>query len=33
MAIVAHFAGRLYGRRSHRYRRIVQGVRELVSEE
>lgn len=33
IAIVAHFAGRLYGRRSHKYRRLVQGVRELVSEE
>jgi len=31
IAIVAHFAGRLYGRRSHRYRRLVQGVRRLVS--
>jgi len=33
IAIVAHFAGKLYGRRSHKYRRLVQGVRELVSEE
>ena len=33
IAIVAHFAGRLYGRRSHKYRRLVQGVKGLVSEE
>ncbi|RDD53415.1 MAG: IS607 family transposase [Candidatus Korarchaeota archaeon NZ13-K] len=31
IAIVAHFAGRLYGRRSHKYRRLVQGVRRIVS--
>ncbi len=33
IAIVTSFASRLYGRRSHRYRRLVQGVRKLVSEE
>ncbi|MEM0146432.1 MAG: hypothetical protein QXY52_02565 [Conexivisphaerales archaeon] len=28
---VSHFAGRLYGMRSHRYRDVIEGVRNLVS--
>ncbi|MEM3832393.1 MAG: IS607 family transposase [Thermoprotei archaeon] len=31
ITIVAHFAGKLYGMRSHKYREVVEGVRKLVS--
>jgi putative resolvase len=31
MTIVSHFAGKLYGMRSHRYAEFVEGVRKLVS--
>jgi len=31
IAIVSHFAGKLYGMRSHKYMEVVEGVRELVS--
>jgi len=31
MAIVSHFAGKLYGMRSRKYEEVVKGVRELVS--
>ena len=30
ISIVSHFAGRLYGFRSHKYKRVVEGVRELI---
>ncbi len=30
IAIVSHFAGRLYGTRSRKYREVVDGVKELV---
>jgi putative resolvase len=29
--IVSHFAGKLYGMRSHKYRKVVEGVKKLVS--
>jgi len=29
-APVSHFAGRLYGMRSHKYKEVVEGVRKLV---
>ncbi len=32
IAIVAHFANKLYGRRSHRYRKLIRGVKQLVSD-
>jgi putative resolvase len=31
MTIVSHFAGKLYGMRSHKYKEVVGGVRKLVS--
>jgi len=31
ITIVSHFAGKLYGVRSHKYREVVEGVRKLVS--
>nr|MDO8079938.1 IS607 family transposase [Candidatus Freyarchaeota archaeon] len=31
ITIVSHFAGRLYGMRSHKYNRVVEGVKQLVS--
>lgn len=31
ITIVSHFAGKLYGMRSHRYNEVVEGVRDLVS--
>ncbi|RLI25721.1 IS607 family transposase [Candidatus Bathyarchaeota archaeon] len=31
VAIVSHFAGKLYGMRSHRYKRVVEGVKRLLS--
>ncbi len=31
ITIVSHFAGRLYGMRSHRYGDVIEGVRNLVS--
>ena len=31
ITIVSHFAGRLYGLRSHRYREVVEGVKKLIS--
>jgi len=30
ISIVSHFAGKLYGFRSHRYKRVVEGVKELI---
>jgi putative resolvase len=30
ITIVSHFAGKLYGMRSHRYKEIVEGVRRLI---
>ena len=30
ISIVSHFAGKLYGLRSHRYKRVVEGVKELI---
>jgi len=32
ITIVSHFAGRLYGLRSHRYKKVVEGVRKLIAE-
>jgi len=32
IAIVSSFAGRLYGLRSHRYKKVVEGVKELVTD-
>ena len=29
--IVSHFAGKIYEMRSHKYRRVVKGVRKLIS--
>jgi len=31
ITVVSHFAGKLYGMRSHKYREVVEGVRKLVS--
>ncbi|MGC9076800.1 MAG: IS607 family transposase [Conexivisphaera sp.] len=31
ITVVSHFAGKLYGMRSHRYREVVEGARKLVS--
>lgn len=31
ITIVSHFAGRLYGMRSQRYKEVVEGVKGLVS--
>jgi putative resolvase len=31
ITIVSHFAGKLYGMRSHKYNEVVEGVRKLVS--
>ena len=31
ITIVSHFAGKLYGMRSHKYREVVEGVKKLVS--
>jgi putative resolvase len=31
ITIVSHFAGKLYGMRSHKYKEVVEGVRKLVS--
>jgi len=31
IAIISHFAGKLYGMRSHRYKEVVEGVKMLVS--
>jgi putative resolvase len=31
ITIVSHFAGKLYGMRSHKYREVVGGVKKLVS--
>ena len=31
ITIVSHFAGKLYGMRSHKYREVVEGVRKLLS--
>ncbi|MEM3197529.1 MAG: hypothetical protein QXL00_04045 [Conexivisphaerales archaeon] len=32
ITIVSHFAGRLYGMRSHRYRDVIEGVKKLVGQ-
>lgn len=31
ITIVSHFAGKLYGMRSHKYRQVVEGVKQLIS--
>ena len=31
ITIVSHFAGKLYGMRSHKYEEVVEGVRKLLS--
>jgi len=31
VTIVSHFAGKLYGLRSHKYKEVVEGVKQLVS--
>jgi len=31
ITMVSHFAGKLYGMRSHKYSEVVEGVRKLVS--
>ena len=31
ITIVSHFAGKLYGIRSHKYKEVVEGVKKLVS--
>jgi putative resolvase len=31
ITIASHFAGKLYGMRSHKYKEVVEGVRKLVS--
>ena len=31
ITVVSHFAGKLYGMRSHKYKEVVEGVRKLVS--
>jgi putative resolvase len=31
ITIVSHFAGKLYGMRSHKYEEVVEGVRRLIS--
>lgn len=32
ITIISHFAGRLYGKRSHKYRKVVEGARELIQD-
>ncbi|MEM1898161.1 MAG: IS607 family transposase, partial [Sulfolobales archaeon] len=32
ITIISHFAGKLYGMRSHKYREVVEGVRKLVED-
>ncbi len=32
ITIVSHFAGKLYGKRSHRYKEVIEGVRGLLSD-
>jgi putative resolvase len=31
ITIVSHFAGKLYGMRSHKYKEVVEGVNKLIS--
>ncbi|MEM3750989.1 MAG: IS607 family transposase, partial [Candidatus Jordarchaeales archaeon] len=31
ITIVSHFAGKLYGVRSHKYKEVIEGVRKLIS--
>jgi putative resolvase len=31
ITVVSHFAGKLYGMRSHKYEEVVEGVRKLLS--
>ena len=30
ITIISHFAGKLYGTRSHKYKRVVEGARKLI---
>ena len=30
ITIISHFAGKLYGMRSHKYRRVVEGAKKLI---
>ncbi|MEM4815414.1 MAG: IS607 family transposase, partial [Ignisphaera sp.] len=32
ITIISHFAGKLYGMRSHKYEKVVEGVRKLVED-
>ena len=32
IALVSSFAGKLYGLRSHKYERVVEGVKQLIAE-
>jgi putative resolvase len=32
IALVSSFAGKLYGLRSHKYEKVVEGVKQLISE-
>ena len=32
ITIVSHFAGKLYGMRSHKYKKLREGVKELIEE-
>ena len=31
ITIVSHFAGKLYGMRSHKYKEVIEGVKDLIS--
>lgn len=31
ITVVSHFAGKLYGMRSHKYEEVVEGVKQLIS--
>ena len=32
ITIISHFAGRLYGRRSHKYKKVVEGAKKLIQD-
>jgi putative resolvase len=32
ITIISHFAGRLYGMRSHKYEKVVEGARKLIED-
>ena len=32
ITIISHFAGKLYGRRSHKYRKVIEGAKKLIQD-